>query len=456
MLFELPFFMTMILEALASFLWGPGTLLFILGTGIYLTVGTRFLSLTRLKAAFSAVLTKSDAQGEISGLGALCTSLAATLGTGNIIGVATALRAGGPGALFWMVFSSFFGMATKFAEGYLAVRYRRPHGKGFLGGPFLYLEEGLKKPFLAKLFAASCALCCLISMGTTSQINGMVDAMEDFFQSSSAGQIGALIILALVGLVLAGGIGRIAGVSTWMVPFMGGIYTLLILWVILQNVGKIPAATALIFRSAFQPEAVLGAGAGYTLQKAVRFGLGRGIFSNEAGMGSDPIAAAAARTDHPARQGLISMLGPLLDTVVMCTLTGYAVILTDAWCNPALSGAGITLFALKQLPLPSGLLSFLYMLCLLFFGFSSIIGWSYYGEQSLSYLFPHTPKIQKVFRLFFLFFLWVGASLSSDAVWALADLLCALMVFPNLWGLLGLSKEVFAGAKDYFHQKKSP
>lgn len=441
--------MTAFLESLAGLVWGPAMLALVLGTGVYCTVGTRWISLTKLKAAFSAALKEPEgAQGEVSGWGALCTSLAATLGTGNIIGVATALQAGGPGALFWMGVSAFFGMAIKYAEAFLAVRYRRKDKNGFLGGPFLYLEKGLKRPLLAKIFAAACVLCCIISMGTTSQINGMVTAVGDvvdphhtapFWVAFFAGGV----ITLLVGLVLNGGIKRIASVSTLLVPLMAGLYTLLILWVILQNVEKIPASTLLIFRSAVAPKAVFGGAAGYTVQKALRYGLGRGIFSNEAGMGSDPITAAAARTDSPVRQGLISMLGPFLDTVVMCTLTGYGVVVTDLWKAPALSGAEITLHALFTLPLPNPLISFLYMLCLLFFGFSSIIGWSYYGEQSLCYLFPRSKKSRPLFRAAFLFFLWLGAFLNSAAVWALADLFSALMAVPNLIGILALSEEIF-------------
>ncbi|MBQ8600246.1 MAG: sodium:alanine symporter family protein [Clostridia bacterium] len=441
----------MLLEKIANFLWGPGTLLLVLGTGIYLTLGTRFLSFTKLKTAFSAALKgDSEAPGEVSGWAALCTSLAATLGTGNIIGVATAVAAGGPGALFWMVVSSFFGMATKYAEGYLAVQYRRRTKAGFIGGPFYYLEQGLKRPFLAKVFAFSCVLCCLISMGTTSQINGMVEAAEDVFPSPYTPLIAGAVTTLLVGLVLSGGIKRIASVSTLLVPLMAGLYTGLILWLLILNVSKIPAALGLIVRSAIAPKAVFGGTAGYTIQKALRYGLGRGIFSNEAGMGSDPITAAAAKTAHPVHQGLISMLGPFLDTVVMCTLTGLAVVVTEAWRAPGIDGANITLYALQQLPLPRTFLSLLYMLCLLFFGFSSIIGWSYYGEQSLRYLFPRRPGINRLFRFVFLLFLMAGAFLTAEATWAIADIFCAFMMIPNLIGLLGLSKQVFQGTKEYF------
>ena len=452
-----------LLEKIASLLWGPWMLALILGTGIYLTVGTRWLSVRGLRRAFQAALKKEPgAQGNVSGFGALCTSLAATLGTGNIIGVATAITAGGPGALFWMQLAAFFGMATKYAEGFLAVKYRRRGKDGkFLGGPFLYLELGLQKPFLARVFAAACVITCLISMGTTSQINGMVMAAEDFFTPNGgniAFSVGSLSIswpaliaggltTLLVGLVLAGGIERIASVSTLLVPFMAALYTLLTLWLLAINYHKLPGATALILHSAFAPKAALGAAAGITFQKAMRYGLGRGIFSNEAGMGSDPIAAAAARTNSPARQGMISMLGPFLDTVIMCTLTGYAVVVTGAWQAPELNGAGITLYALEQLPLPKELLSFLYMICLFFFGFASIIGWSFYGEQSLRYLLPCHGSCVTWFRAAFLVVLFLGSFLSADAVWTIADIFCALMAIPNLIGLIGLANQVFTGEK---------
>lgn len=455
------------LEAFASLLWGPWMIALVLGTGIYLTIGTRWLSVTKLKKAFREALSpSSDGEGDVSGFAALCTSLAATLGTGNIIGVATAVTAGGPGALFWMQVAAFFGMATKYAEGYLAVRYRRRGRDGrFLGGPFLYLELGLNRPLLARLFAAACVITCLISMGTTSQINGMVMAAEDFFTPNGGcciafrlGEIsvswpallaGGLTTL-LVGLILTGGIRRIASVSTLLVPFMAGVYLLLTVWLLALNIHKLPAATALILRSAFAPRAALGGAAGITLQKAMRYGLGRGIFSNEAGMGSDPIAAATAKTDNPVRQGLISMLGPFLDTVVMCTLTGYAVVVTDAWRMPELNGAGITLFALRQLPLPDGFLSFLYMLCLFFFGFASIIGWSFYGEQSLRYLFPCHGSCVRWFRRIFLLVLFLGSFMTADAVWSLADIFCALMAVPNLVGLICMGDKVFRNTAHYF------
>lgn len=460
-----------ILEKIASLFWGPWMLALVLGTGIYLTVGTRWLSVTKLRRAFRAALKgPAEGEGDVSGFGALCTSLAATLGTGNIIGVATAIAAGGPGALFWMQLAAFFGMATKYAEGYLAVQYRRRGRDGkFIGGPFLYLELGLQKPLLARIFAGACVITCLISMGTTSQINGMVAAAEDFFTPDGGCIVfhigdmavswpaliaGALTTL-VVGLVLAGGIRRIASVSTLLVPFMAALYTLLTLWLLLLNFSKLPAATALILHSAFAPKAALGAAAGITFQKAMRYGLGRGIFSNEAGMGSDPIAAAAARTDSPVRQGLISMLGPFLDTVVMCTLTGYAVVVTDAWRMPELNGAGITLYALQQLPLPGGVLSFLYMACLFFFGFASIIGWSFYGEQSLRYLFPCNGSCVRWFRIVFLTVLFLGSFMTADAVWSLADIFCALMAVPNLVGLISLGNQVFQGTKSYFKQKTS-
>lgn len=448
------------LEYLANLLWGPATFILLLGCGAYFTIGTRFLPFRGLKAAFRFAL-KEEGEGEVSAFAALCTSLAATLGTGNIIGVATAISAGGPGALFWMVFAALLGCGTRYAEGFLAVRYRQKDAEGrFIGGPFFYLEHGLHQKGLAKIFAAACLLCCLLSMGTTSQINGIASAATSFFDPngthtlfsfgnapvSLAALVTGAAVTYLAGKILRGGIRRISFVSARIVPLMAGLFTLLTLWMILQNYQKLPAALLLIFKSAFSPKAALGAGAGITLQKAIRFGLGRGIFSNEAGMGSDPIAAAAAKTDHPHAQGLVSMLGPFIDTVVLCSLTGLAIILTDVWQDPALSGAQITLAALYTLPLPKRLLSFLYFLCLLFFGFASIIGWSYYGEQSLRYLFPQKPPL-RLFHLCFLIILFWGSAFSADLVWSLADILCALMTIPNLFGLLLLSPQVFSAQK---------
>lgn len=448
-----------VLEYLATLLWGPATLILLLGCGAYFTIGTRFLPFRGLKEAFRHAL-REEGEGEVSAFAALCTSLAATLGTGNIIGVATAISAGGPGALFWMVLAALLGCATRYAEGFLAVRYRQKDADGhFIGGPFFYLEQGLHLGWLAKIFATACLLCCLLSMGTTSQINGIASAAISFFDPKGAltfsfkgAPLSLVALIAggtvtfLAGKTLRGGIHRISAVSARIVPLMAGLFTLLTLWLIAQNHQKLPAAIWLIVKSAVSPRAALGAGAGITLQKTIRFGLGRGIFSNEAGMGSDPIAAAAAKSSNPHTQGLVSMLGPFIDTVVLCSLTGLAIILTDVWQNPALSGAEITLAALYTLPLSKRLLSFLYFLCLLFFGFASIIGWSYYGEQSLRYLFPKkTPK--NLFHTCFLIILFLGAILPADSVWLLADILCALMTIPNLFGLLMLSPQVFSPQK---------
>lgn len=442
--------MAVFLEKIASLLWGPGTLILLLGCGIYFTLRMGFFPLRRLGTAFRLAL-RSEGEGEVSAFAALCTSLAATLGTGNIIGVATAIAAGGPGALFWMVVAALFGCATRYVESFLAVYYRKKaQGGGWIGGPFYYLEQGLHKKGFALLFAIACLLCCLLSMGTTSQMNGIAAAAVSFFsflgnRTLVSLGIGAAVTL-LVWQTLKGGIRRISAVSARLVPFMAGLFTLLILWIILQNLHKLPSTCLLILKSAFSPKAALGAGSGYTLQKAIRFGLGRGIFSNEAGMGSDPIAAAAAKTASPYAQGLVSMLGPFIDTVVMCSLTGLAILLTDVWQNPTLSGAEITLAALYTLPLPKGLISLLYFLCLLFFGFASIIGWSYYGEQSLRYLFPKRTPI-KLYHTLFLLALLSGALLSADVVWSLADILCALMTVPNLLGLLLLFPKVLRFSK---------
>ena len=440
--------MAVFLEKIASLLWGPGTLIFILGAGLYFTIGTRFLALRRLREAFSLIL-KGEGEGEVSAFSALCTSLGATLGTGNIIGIATALSAGGPGALFWMLLAALLGMAIRYGEGVLAILYRKRQQDGsFLGGPFLYLEQGLQSPLLAKLFAIACLLCCLLSLGTTSQINGIATAACALWEKE--GLLPAILVgisvCLFIGCALSGGLARIAKICSLLVPIMAGLFLLLILWLLLLHWQEIPAALKLIFHAAFHPKAALGAGAGISLQAAIRYGLGRGIFSNEAGMGSDPIAAACAKTTSPHHQGLISMLGPFIDTILLCTLTGLALIVTDVWADPALSGAEITLAALQTLPLPKGLIALLYFLCLLFFGIASILGWSFYGTQSLCYLFPKNPPL-RLFRALFLLMLMIGALLPVDAVWSLADILCALMTFPNLLGLLLLSPKIFSASK---------
>lgn len=440
------FSMALFLERLAELLWGPATLMIILGAGIYFSLGTRFLSLRKLKKAFSLVL-KGEGEGEVSPFSALCTSLGATLGTGNVIGIATALAGGGPGALFWMVLTALLGMAIRYGEGVLAIAYRKklPNGQ-FLGGPFFYLEKGARSPLLAKIFAAACLLCCLLSLGTTSQINGIATAATSLSGSGWGALLAGVGVCFFTGVALEGGFRRIARICSLLVPIMAAIFLFLILWILFQNAKEIPSALRLIFHSAFRPQAALSGIGGFSLQKAIRFGLGRGIFSNEAGMGSDPIAAACAKTASPHHQGLISMLGPFIDTVLLCSLTGLALVLTDVWADPSLSGAEITLAALQTLPLPKGFIALLYFLCLLFFGLASILGWSFYGSQSLLYLFPQKPPL-KLFRFLFLSMLMLGALLPVGAVWSLADILCALMTFPNLLGLLLLSPEIFRAAK---------
>ncbi len=436
------------IQSVNGFLWGIGTFGLIGALGASLWWRTGWLPLRGFWSALKLLLKPEKGTG-VSGVGALCTSLAASLGTGNIIGVAAAMAVGGPGALFWMQVSALLGMAIKYAEGYLGAVYRR---KGKVGGPFCYLEQGVGKPRLAGLYAVACTVGCLLSLGTTSQINGIVGAAADLFKSEiqlwgvpPAGLLVGGLTLVGVALVLAGGIRRIAGFSVKMVPLMGGLYCGLTLWLLIRNASALPQAVGLILETAVRPRAVAGAG----LARVVQLGLSRGTFSHEAGMGSEAIAAAAAEDTTPHQQGLLSMLTPFFDTLLISTLTGLGIVVTGVWQQPGLAGAALPLAAFYTLPLPKGVTAFLLTLCLLFFGFSSIIGWSFYGEQSFCYLFPRAKP--GLFRGIFLLALGVGIFLRPGLTWELADLCCALMTLPNLYGLWRLTpviKTPFRGSAD--------
>lgn len=342
-------------------------------------------------------------EGEISSFSALCTALSATIGTGNIVGVATAVGAGGPGALFWMIVAAFFGMATKFAEGLLAVKYRVVAKDGHsLGGPFYYIEQGMGKKWkwLAKIFAFFGVCVGLFGIGTFSQVNGISSAVHGFFDSANAhcvnlpflGEyswsvvISSLVLAFCVASVLIGGIKRIASVSQVIVPFMAIIYFLFAGILIVTNITAVPSAIAVIVEAAFSPRAITGGAVG-SMFVAMQKGVARGIFSNEAGLGSAPIAAAAAQTKEPVRQGLVSMTGTFIDTIVICTLTGLSIVLTGAWQVKGLEGVGVTTYAFqKGLPFPPEVSAFVLMLCLVFFAFTTILGWDYYSERCLEYL----------------------------------------------------------------------
>ena len=394
-----------IISKIDNWVWGWTLIVLILAAGLWLTVRTGFVQVKHLgKALKFMIKNEEEGEGEVTSFGALCTALSATIGTGNIVGVATAICLGGPGALFWMLVAAFFGMATKYSEGFLAVRFREKTEQGhYLGGPFYYIEKGMgpKWKWLAKLFAAFGVFAGLFGIGTFTQINGITTAINNFFDENSeriaftigdysytwATVIGGLFITVCVALVVIGGIKRISKISQVIVPFMAVTYVVIVLIIVICNIKELPSAIALIVKSAFVPKAVLGAGAGVTLKLAMQKGIGRGIFSNEAGLGSAPIAAAAAKTNDTVRQGLVTMTGTFIDTIVICTLTGLSIIVTGAqnsYVPGKVEGVSITTVAWqKGLPLSEPVSAFILMLCLTFFAFTTILGWDYYSERCL-------------------------------------------------------------------------
>ena len=379
--------------------------------------------------------------------------------------MATALAAGGPGALFWMVLAAFFGMATKYAEGVLAIKYRTIDGDGHvLGGPFYYIENGMgvKWRWLAKIFAFFGAGVGLLGIGTFTQVNGISSAVCNFFDPektntisvfggsySIATVIAGLILTVCVGLVIIGGLKRIAQVSQIVVPFMAVLYFGFAFIILVTHLGAIPAAVVSIVKSAFSGSALAGGAMG-TMIVAMQKGIARGIFSNEAGLGSAPIAAAAAQTKSPVRQGLVSMTGTFIDTIVICTMTGLSIVVTGTW-NTGLEGVAITTAAFqKGLPFPPVVASVVLMVCLVFFAFTTILGWNYYGERCIEYLFNRNRKVVRGYRWLYILAIFIGPYMTVQAVWNIADIFNALMAFPNLIALAALSRVVFAETKAYF------
>lgn len=456
-----------------DFIWGVPLMVLILLGGILLTVRLRLLQIVRLPLALKwMVKNEEGGEGDVTSFGALCTALSATIGTGNIVGVATAICLGGPGALFWMLVAAFFGMATKYAEGLLAVKYRIKTPDGHtLGGPFYYIENGMGKKWkwLAKAFAFFGTCAGLMGIGTFTQVNGISSAVKGFFDPSNAhtvkiplvGEyslsviITSVILAVCVGLVLIGGIKRISSVATVVVPFMAIAYIAFALILIFSNAGKIPAAVALIVKGAFNPSAVTGGIVG-SMIVAVQKGVARGIFSNEAGLGSAPIAAAAAQTKEPVRQGLVSMTGTFLDTIVICTMTGLSIIITGAWQVDGLEGVGVTTYAFgKGIPfLPERVTSFILMLCLVFFAFTTILGWDYYSESCLEYLSKGNRKAVKVFRYLYILAVFIGPYMTVSEVWTIADIFNGLMAIPNMIALFALSGIVAKETHSFFKKRK--
>ena len=444
--------MEALITTINGYAWGWPMLILIAGTGLFLSFGLGFLPIKKLVYGFQQLWSGRHSQGEgdISAFNALMTSLSATVGTGNIAGVATALFLGGPGALFWMWVIALVGMATKYAEAVLAVHFREKDADGdHIGGPMYYIKNGLSSAWypLAIAFALFGAIAGF-GIGNTVQANSVADALLSTF---SIPTLYTGIGLALcVGLVLLGGIQRIAQVAGKLVPFMAIAYILGGLVVILINAHEIPSAFALIFEHAFAPAAATGGFAGATVLAAMRFGIARGVFSNEAGLGSAPIAHAAARTDNPIRQGTIAMLGTFIDTIILCTITGLVILTSGAWTSGE-TGASLSALAFSQsMPDVGGfnIGSLIVTLGLVIFAFTTLLGWSFYGEKCVQFLLGTKSIIP--FRVFWILAIPLGAMSDLGLIWLIADTLNALMALPNLIALILLAPVVFKLSKAYF------
>ena len=451
--------------------WGLPLIILILFTGILLTTRLGLLQVRHLgKALKFMVKNEEGGDGEVTSFGALCTALSATIGTGNIVGVATAIAAGGPGALFWMIVAAFFGMATKYAEGLLAIKYRTIDKEGHvLGGPFYYIENGMGKQWrwLAKIFAFFGAGVGLFGIGTFTQVNGISSAVTNFFDPDKAHTVAlfgntyswatvvaCLILTVCVGLVVLGGIQRIAKVSQVVVPFMAVLYVALALIIVITNITAVPTAIVTIVKSAFTGSALAGGAMG-TMVVAMQKGIARGIFSNESGLGSAPIAAAAAQTKEPVRQGLVSMTGTFIDTIVICTMTGLSIVLTGAWQVEGLEGVQVTTYAFQHgLPIPGQISAFVLMICLVFFAFTTILGWDYYSERCLEYLTNGHKKTILTYRWLYILAVFIGPYMTVSAVWTIADIFNGLMAIPNMIALFALSGVIVKETKAFFVAEK--
>jgi AGCS family alanine or glycine:cation symporter len=440
--------LTNALSTLSGWVWGPVMLILLLGTGIYLTVGLRGIPQRKLFYGFSMMFAgrkQTTQPGDITPFQALATALAATVGTGNIAGVATAIHLGGPGAIFWMWVTAIVGMATKYGEAVLAVKYRETNAEGaYVGGPMYYIRNGLGTNWKWLAFAfALFATIAAFGIGNTVQSNSVSQVFDETL--SIPRWLTGLVMAAGVFAVIIGGVQRLASVTDKLVPVMAIIYVIGAAVVLVLNAGEVPGAIALIFSDAFTGTAATGGFAGAGIIMAIRFGVARGIFSNEAGLGSAPIAHAAARTDSPVRQGVVAMLGTFIDTIIVCTMTALVIIATGAWSSGT-TGAQLSAEAFTTgMPGPGGwIVSF----GLVIFAFSTMLAWSYYGERTAEYLFG--SRIITPYRLLWVVAVFVGAIAQLDFVWLVADVMNALMAIPNLIALVLLAPVVFKLTRAYF------
>ena len=468
-----------ILEKIDNIVWGLPTIILILATGILLTVRLKGVQFSKLGRGFKTLFSKPEGgKGEVSPFAALCTALSATIGTGNIVGVATAIASGGPGALFWMWLAALLGTATKYTECMLAVKYREHASDGHvLGGPFYTIEKGMGKnwKWLAVLFAIFGVCVGLFGIGTFTQINGITSAVNNAVDPANAHiaftlfgnsytwatVISGIVITFAVALVIIGGLKRISKVAEKIVPAMAVIYVFLGLTVIIMNATRIPAAFAVIFKNAFGWQAAVGGAAGWAFKQitdSMQKGVARGIFSNEAGLGSAPIAASAAQVDEPVQQGIVSMLGTFIDTIIICTMTGLSIVIAfytgaDAAGAGELKGIALTSAAFSKVLGGDGRsVQFLLMLCLVFFAFTTILGWDYYSERCLEYLSKGNMTVVKVFRWIYIVAVFIGPYFTISQVWTIADITNGLMAIPNCVSLIVLSGVAAKETKDYFER----
>ncbi|PAU39001.1 sodium:alanine symporter family protein [Vibrio coralliilyticus] len=437
-----------LLKTIDSFVWGPPLLILLVGTGVYFTFRLGLLQFRHLPTALKMVFSKDDSKkpGDVSSFAALCTALSATIGTGNIVGVATAIKLGGPGALFWMWLAALFGMATKYAECLLAVKYRKVDDKGqMVGGPMYYLQYGVGSRTLASLFAFFALGVACFGIGTFPQVNAILDASQISFGVPR--EASAVALTLLVAFVTLGGIQSIAKVAGKVVPTMALFYVLACLSVIVINSDQLFNAIELVLVSAFTQTAATGGFLGASIMLAIQSGIARGVFSNESGLGSAPMAAAAAKTDSCVRQGLISMTGTFFDTIIICTMTGLALILTGAWQSD-FAGAAMTTHAFAVGLNAETLGPILVSVGLIFFAFTTILGWNYYGERCVVFLFG--TKAVLPYKVIFLALVASGAFLHLDMIWIIADIVNGLMAVPNLIGLILLRHVVIEETKAYF------
>lgn len=441
-----------LMQNINNFVWGPPLLLLLVGTGVYFTLRLGVFQISKLPTAFRLIFSSDQSgQGDVSSFAALCTALAATVGTGNIVGVATAITTGGPGSLFWMWVAAFFGMATKYAEGFLAIKYRTKDANGqAAGGPMHYITLGMGQKWkpLAIFFAISGVLVALLGMGTFSQVNSIASSMSSSF--GLAPQLVSIVTAISIAFFIFGGIEKISDVSTKIVPFMAILYILASLTVLALHWDQLIPTLALVLKSAFTPAAAVGGFAGATVQQAIQRGIARGVFSNESGLGSAPIAAAAAKSDNPVEQGLISMTGTFIDTLIICTLTGLTILVTGQWSGEGLEGAPLTQAAFATVFGNTG--SIALTISLVLFAFTTILGWSYYGERCIEFLFG--TKSILPYRLLFVAMVALGGFLKLDLIWTIADIVNGLMALPNLIALLALSPVIIKETRQYFAKKK--